>query len=259
MKNLIKWKCAGPCAIALAAALTSTVQSERKSRSIGIATNDNFVVMAPAEWADRILERATSYRRILAREFYGNELEDGVEHTCVHFQQSTAVDLGKTSLRPSDDPNASNMIWLHTNPDRALGSTLKHEIAHAVLHARFPIGMPVWANEGLASRYDDEHAIGIRGRIIRGFVNSGEFPSLSDLFVTKTFRRHRQDMYATSESVTAFLIEHKDGGIPKFIDFVENGVNRGWKTALQRHYRINDLPALQKQWQNWVSRRMVIK
>lgn len=231
------------------------VQADKRlTIDFGTAADKNFAILAPPgrERADRILKRANHYRKTLAMEFYGRELAEGAEHVCIHVDLSRTVDKGKTLLRTGED-DPSHTVWLHTSEEQALGSTLQHELVHTILHARFPKGMPIWANEGLASRYDDNERVAIRARVMRQSVKNRQFPSLAVLFATKSFRHAAQIQYATAESATTYLIEH--GGAKKFIDFVEDGMQQGWDAALQQHYEIKNIVSLQKNWETWAAQQ----
>jgi len=237
------------CAAILAVQVTS-VQAELFTADIGLASDKNFVVQAPpgGERAGRILTRANEFRRTLAKEF-GIDLAEGAEHVCIHFDPSETADDGKTLLGRGE-PYHSHMIWLRTSEESALGSTLQHELVHTVLHARFPKGMPLWANEGLASRYDDGERLAIRARVLHRLLENGQLPPLANLFTATSFRRNPQIRYATAESVTLYLLEN--GGAKKFLSFVEDGTRVGWDAALRRHYKINEM-RLQENWEAWVA------
>ncbi len=143
-----------------------------------------------------------------------------------------------------------HQIWLHTTRELALGASLAHEVTHVVLNARFPQGMPAWANEGIASRYDDEECQHIRQRILSVYVSSNRWPAVSAVLAAEVLNPNDQASYAIAESLISLLVGRQD--CSTFLLFVEHGQQHGWDQALQRFYQIPSVDHLQQYWQQWV-------
>ncbi len=111
----------------------------RLERDTGICASKNFSVMCTAEELDSrdLLAKAESWRRQIASELLGAELPEGSEFALIHVQLSANVDEGLTMLMDRPE-QGHHRVWLTTSKERALGSTLAHEIAHLVLRAGFP-------------------------------------------------------------------------------------------------------------------------
>jgi hypothetical protein len=111
-------------------------------------TTQNFSILADSqETLDWAMRRAEELRREIALELLGRELEPGEAFCHVHVTVSE-LDAGSTS---PGNAYRSHRIWV-TAPVRNLDATLAHELCHVVLA---DLRLPLWLNEGIASRYDD--------------------------------------------------------------------------------------------------------
>jgi hypothetical protein len=227
-------------------------QSEQGFSYVG---SRNFDIGAPSKtFAEAVLQEAERIRQDVARTWFEQDLDEGKEFTLIHVEFSADVDEGLTLLcGPNRAIGGHHRIWLTTTAERATGSSLRHEIAHVVLNARFPAGMPVWANEGIASLYDDEGRRADRERRLRQFASSGDWPSVERIINKKSIRPTDVTSYAVAVSLTEFLADKADR--PRFIKFVERGQHVGWERAVEEYYRFGSLSDLQKRWQTWVSSR----
>lgn len=221
--------------------------------SAGLAHNDNFIVMAPDQpLADQVLAQADYFRTSVALDWFGAEMPAGEGRAIIHLELSNTRDLGLTW--PMDSPNRKfHRVWLVTSADRALGSTLHHEIAHVLLATRYPNRLPWWADEGIASRYDDDHRKETRDRILARFMQSGHWPHVESILGGSTFAPDDEEAYAVAVSITEYLLTR--GNRPTFLAFAEDGQRAGWTNALQEHYGLASLHDLEIQWRTWLHRR----
>ncbi len=199
-----------------------------------------------------MLDQAEKVRAEVARSWLGGTLEEGREFTMIHVEFSQGVDEGLTWLcGPNRPVGGHHRIWLTTTPDRAVGSTLRHEVTHVVLNAMFPQGMPAWTNEGVASLYDDEGRVADRAKIMRRIERSGRWPALRRLLDQPRIRPTDEVAYALSTSLTRYLVSV--GGRPRLLQFAARSSSVGWDRAVKEYYGFADVDDLQKRWQAWVS------
>lgn len=206
---------------------------------LGIAGSQNFNVLAAGtkNLATSVTKQAEKFRKGIALEWLGAELPVGKEFVHINVKLSTTEDEGLTLLcGPGHRFRGSHMMWLTTSRERALGPTLAHEVAHVVLSSRFPRGMPAWANEGIASRYDGGGRKRRRREIMAGFERNG-WPQLERILRARSIRPTDEEAYAVSCSLVDFFLSRGDR--PRLLDFVQDGSERGWEQALRKHYRIS--------------------
>jgi hypothetical protein len=218
----------------------------------GMAHDENFIVMAPNQTlAEELLARANQFRREVAVEWLGRELPPSVGRTIINVELSEVTDRGFTW--PVDSPARKfHKMWLTTSRDRALGSTLRHEITHVVLATRFRGMMPPWAEEGSASLEDDARRIETRKEIIGWYNETGDWPSLTKLFQADRILASDTALYSVAASVTEYLLTCKDRRT--FLAFAVAGKRNGWDRALAEHYAIGGVDHLQEAWQAWAGR-----
>jgi hypothetical protein len=248
---------AGALSLTLAlASAAAGVEPDRPERfDVGIAGSKNFTVVAPRgdHLADKVLRRAEELRRDVALEWLGAELPEGKGMTHITVELSKEKDEGLTWLcGPGRAFGGDHRMFLSTSRERALGSTLEHEVTHVVLAVRFPKGMPAWANEGIASQADDEERHKIRRDLYRQWARSGQWPSLQKVLYQRTIAPSDQAGYAASSSLVEFLLIK--GERRELIAFIEQAGQDGWDAALGKSYGIAGIAQLQRQWQAWASR-----
>jgi hypothetical protein len=225
----------------------------------GVASNANFIVLITAKpsqeaaerFAQLVIERAERFRAEVAKEWLGEELSDGGIRTIISVNLSVSGNSGLTWAK--DDPARKfHNVYLTTNPQKASGSILNHEIAHTVFATRFPHPrrLPPWAEEGIASRYDDESVIAVRRQEVKSWLRQGRVPRLAVILSAEAFDSFDDTQYAAAESLVSFLTTLGDK--PTVVRFAEDGQKFGWNTAIRTHYRMSDLQQLQSEWQDWL-------
>ena len=250
-------------AISLVLSLSSVAVAAEPARQerlterldVGIAGGDNFTVVAPRgeHLAAKVLSRAEELRRNIALEWLGEELPEGQGRTHITVELAKDKDEGLTWLcGPGRAVRGDHRMWLTTSRERAVGSTLEHEITHVVLAVRFPKGMPVWANEGIASLADDVERHRTRRELQQQWARSGQWPSLEKVLYQRTLPPSDQAGYAASVSLTEFLLTKGDRRA--LIAFIQQAGQDGWDAALGKCYGIADIGELQRQWQAWASK-----
>ena len=225
----------------------------------GFAMSDNFTVFTPAwpsqaeaqQYAKTVLNNAESWRSEIARDWLGEELPPSAGKTTVNVSFNEERDAGLTWI-PDDPRRRDRTLYLATTPDRALGSTLAHEMVHVVLATRFPAPnrLPAWLEEGIASSYDDDARQESRRQNIAWFVRTGNWPDIEPVMNCRSISARDKDKYAIAASLTQFLLARGDR--PTLLEFGQFANKAGWDAALSKYYRIDSVPGLQRDWQQWV-------
>ena len=224
------------------------------AHAVGPVNNPNFSVFVPthSDFADEVLERAEAYRDEIAQEWFGAELPPSVGRTIVNVQfDQEEFGLTWAIDRPTRKFHAV-ALWV-ASEEEALGGVLKHEIAHTVMATQYPHPnrLPVWTEEGIASRYDDDARKAVRTGIVRWWRQTGNWPALSGILDTRNVASHDKASYAMAASLTDFLLSRGDKAT--MIRFARDGQKDGWDAALRAHYKIDGVTQLQIAWELWVS------
>ena len=170
--------------------------------------------------------------------------------TTVNVAFSDDRDTGLTWAK--DDPRRKyHVLYMTTSPEKALGSTLAHEMVHVVFATKFPHPnrMPAWVEEGVAARYDNEQRRTIRAKVMASFIRAANWPRLEEVLRADSIPATQQETYAVAVSLTNFLVSRRDK--KTLIEFGQHARDIGWDAALQKHYRFRDVGALQVAWQSW--------
>ncbi len=142
-------------------------------------------------------------------------------------------------------------MWLTTSRERAAGSTLRHEIRHVVLNTRFPDRLPLWIEEGLASRSDDEQRQQLSRTTAAGLSRSG-WPGIRRVVETRAIHSSDQTTYTAATSLVNYLLTR--GDTAKLLEFGELAKKSGWDPALDKCYGIAGLSELETRWHAWADR-----
>jgi hypothetical protein len=217
------------------------------------AQNANFVVSAPTQdLADEMLARAEALRDEIAVTWLGAKLPPSVGPTVIRLTLSESEDKGLTWVGDRPD-RLSHLMWLTTSRERALGSTLAHEMTHAVLATRYPGQIPAWCNEGIASQCDDEARIDARRQIVAWYAQTGNWPSLLETLAAKKIAPTDQSQYAVAASLAEFLLTQQDRA--ELLAFGLAGDKLGWDAAVRKHYGLASVRELETQWRAWAAKR----
>ncbi len=217
----------------------------------GYARSENFVVQGPSpEFAQEVLKHAETYRRELSLAWFGEELLAGEGPAIIHVQLSDQKDEAMTWPMAARG-REHHMVWITSNSELALGSTLAHEITHVVLITRFGDDFPHWANEGIAGICDDAPTKQIRARLLRKFAAERSWPRLRDVLDAESISPADQNAYTVSVSLTRFLLSR--GTQAEFIAFVTHGAKSGWDAAVRDAYGFQRVEQMEIAWQTWAA------
>lgn len=236
------------------------LMSASQLHGAGFVFNENFTVFteessspeAAQAFAQDVLNKAEKYRRDIALRWLGEQLPPSVGQTTINVSFATTRDDGLTWAKDSPQ-RKHHTVYLSTSPERALGSTLAHEMTHVVLATRFPHPnqLPAWIEEGIASTYDDDARQQTRRATIAWFARTGNWPELAPILTTENIRRKDQHIYAVASSLVEFLLSKGDKRT--LLEFGQSAKKDGYDTALKQHYDFAHVRDLRTAWQAWAS------
>jgi len=219
-------------------------------KTAGLAANANFSVSADSQdLAEEILSKADKLRVQIAKKWLGETIPDGFGPVSMNVDFD-GKDYSRTWLLGKNSKRTMHTMWIHTTPQK-LESALAHEITHVVLANRYP-NLPPFAQEGVASFYDDDERKAIRRNVLRWFAKTDRWPNVERLLSAETVNPSNQSDYTMAVSVTEFLLSRSDNNHEKFFNFAISGQKtQNWDAALSRYYAIRDVQSLQADWQVW--------
>jgi hypothetical protein len=135
--------------------------------------------------------------------------------------------------------------------ERVMDSVLPHEITHMVFASYFRRPLPRWADEGGATSVECSSEKAKHRKMLVQFLRTGRGIAFSQMFIMTEYPQDVMPLYAQSYALAEYLIQ--TGGRRKYIEFLADGMRQGqWSAAIQQHYGINDMSALQNTWVAWV-------
>ncbi|MGL4554156.1 MAG: hypothetical protein ACRC33_23580 [Gemmataceae bacterium] len=213
-------------------------------------TTTNFTVHVEGDnerLAERLGQWAEYYRKLKAKEWLGREMPDWphqcplrVKITYGNSGGATSFDYVRGTYLPVDMEVEGKM-------DRIIASVLPHEVTHTVMAHYFGQPVPRWADEGGSVLSEDEQERQQHeGEVRRIVASRARAIPLKRLFDLKQYPRDMIVLYAEGYSVTSLLVGRSSRGA--FLAFVADGMRRGWDAALQAHYKIRSVDALEAEW-----------
>src|SRR5262249_36589133 len=127
-----------------------------------------------------------------------------------------------------------------------LSSVLPHEVTHTVFASYFRMPVPRWADEGGSVLSEDDLERSRHDSMVRQILNSGRAIPLRRLFTLRDYPREVGALYSEGFSVSNFLVNSSDR--PTFLRFVAHGMHYGWDSAVQTHYRYQNVEQLEEAW-----------
>lgn len=210
----------------------------------------NFAVEAPTpEIARQVAERAEVCRVAVARAWLGQDLPPWPVPCPVRVKITRGEAGGITNFGFAGGRVTDQEISVEGRLDRILASGLPHEVTHTVFAAYFGGPMPRWADEGASLLSEDAVEHRRHDRIVDDtLARRGDLP-LGRLFRVEDYPRDLMGFYGQGYSVSRFLVEM--GGRPRFLQFVRDGMSRGWDVASKDHYGLDDVRELDRAWRAW--------
>lgn len=208
-----------------------------------------------AAFAERT--RNDAFRRLLGSERPGRWTARCAIH--VHATPDSFADAvgmppvgsrGATSIDFADDAVASRRIDVMGDGPDVIPDALAHEIVHVVLADHFVHAPPPrWADEGLAVLFDSSEKQSGHEEDFRAAVGQGLAFSAADLLALKELpigTRRQQVFYGQSAAAVRWLINRRNAAtLIRFLDDLEA---IGLEAALERHYDLDSIAALESAW-----------
>jgi hypothetical protein len=215
----------------------------------------NFIVEAAnPQIAEQIGKWAEYHRKQKAIEWLGHEMPRWAERCPLRVTVTRGAPSGVTSFN-----FMGGDVWqtMHIEGplDRLVASVLPHEITHTVFANYFRRPLPRWADEGGAVLSEDDLERSRHDMLVRQILNSGRAYPLSRLFSLREYPQNPRDvgaLYAEGYSVSNFLVA--TGNRQTFLAFVAHGMQYGWDSAAQTHYRYQGVNQLERAWLDYLIR-----
>lgn len=229
---------------------------------VGDEHGDVVVVGVPPARAAAIATRAATARREIAVRLLGADEPPRWSPPCtIHVHRDRAAFAravggapvaagGATSIEFVGDTVSLRQIDLLDAADGGVPPALDHELVHVVLADRFPDAPPPrWADEGLATLFDDPakqrgHDADFRAAAARG--QSWRIADLVALDLDPADAARQRVFYGQSAALVRWLLARRDG--PTFLRFLDDSAAQGTDRALSVHYAIDSIAALERAW-----------
>ncbi|QDV37816.1 gluzincin family metallopeptidase [Tautonia plasticadhaerens] len=216
------------------------------------ARSTNFTVEAPStEVARQVASYAEHYRRVVARQWIGEELPDWPRPCAVRIKITGGEAGGVTSFGFARGKVVDQEMSLEGRIDRILASALPHEVTHTIFAAYFGGPLPRWADEGASLLSEDRRERLRHERFASDLLTRSGGWRLPDLFSIEEYPSDLMGFYGQGYSVSRFLVEM--GGRPRFLAFLRDGMAGGWDAATKAHYGFSNAKELDRAWRSWHS------
>jgi hypothetical protein len=207
----------------------------------------NFIVEAPTpQIAQQIGQYAEKYRREKALQWLGLEMPPWPEPCPLKVTITPGGSGGATSFGFGQGQVLGQQMHIEGTLERLLASVLPHEVTHTVFAFHFRQPLPRWADEGGSVLSEDNLERRRHDRMARQFINGGRSFPLRRLFAMKEYPGDVMVLYAQGFSVTEFLVSRSNRQV--FLNFVRDGMARGWDFSAKTHYGFANVEALEAGW-----------
>jgi hypothetical protein len=222
----------------------------------------NFSVShAPtSEFAKQCCETAEQCRREMSILWLGNILPDWSAKCPISVNVGDNLGAGGfTSFIPCHGEVYGWEMNIQGSAKRILDSVLPHEITHMILASHFRQPLPRWLDEGAATSTEHPDEKENYRRMLRIFLSEESRKGLpfKRMVALKEYPDDPMPFYAQGFSVIEYLLilgkqidslQHQ-----RLVRFADTGIqSNDWAFALQKHYGIESLGALQVGWVKWV-------
>ncbi len=215
----------------------------------------NFIVdTADPNFAQLMAQTAERYRHDLAIEWLGQPLPNWAQPCVVTVQVGPHLGAGGATTFKFDRGEVYDWVMnIQGSPQRLLDSVLPHEVTHTIFASHFRQPLPRWADEGGATSVEHASEKNKHWQMLNVFLRTGRGIPFNQMFAMADYPQDIMPLYAQGYSLAEFLIESR--GRREFVEFLGDGLKSDdWPGAVERHYGIHDLSALQNTWLAWVSR-----
>lgn len=208
----------------------------------------NFIIYAPTQQiAEQMGQYAERYRREKALEWLGYEMKPWGRRCPLEVTVNMGGSGGATSFVFDRGQIQDQKMEIQGRLDRLLASVLPHEVTHTVFAYYFRRPVPRWADEGGSVLSEDQLERSRHDHLVRNILRTrGRAMPLRRLFNLRNYPSDVMVLYAQGYSVTNFLVSKSSK--PRFLRFLDEGMRRGWDSALNTHYGFRSVEALEEAW-----------
>lgn len=217
----------------------------------------NYIVETPdANFAQQMGQAAEKYRHDLAIEWLGQAMPNWAQPCVMTVKVGPHLGAGGATTFMFDHGEVFGWrMLIQGSTERLLDSVLPHEITHMIYASHFRRPLPRWADEGGATSVEHASEKNRHRSMLNQFLRTGRGIAFNQMFAMTEYPQDIMPLYAQGYSLAEYLIQ--TGGRRKYIEFLSDGLNGDdWPGAIQRHYGIRDLGALQTTWLAWVQQGM---
>ena len=215
--------------------------------------SQHFIVSAPTpQLAQEICQAAEQFRRDLAMEWLGRELPPWQGPCPIEAQVAPGLGAGgATSFVFQNNTPGQWTMKIQGSRERILDSVLPHEITHTIFATHFGRPLPRWADEGGCTTVEHASEKAKQDKFLVQFLKSDRGIPFNDMFRMKEYPPDILPLYSQGYSLARFFIEQ--GGKPKFVEYVGEGMRtNNWTATTRKYYGFNSLSDLQLTWVEWV-------
>jgi len=229
----------------LVAVLLVSLGARHRSANFVVETTDPTLAV-------RFAEAAEKYRHDLALQWLGKLMPNWSQPCVMTVQVGPNLGAGGATSFAFDQGEVFGWrMSIQGSTERIFDSVLPHEVTHMIFASHFRRPLPRWADEGGATSVECSSERMKHRQMLFQFLQTGRGIAFSQMFAMKEYPADVMPLYAQGYSLAEYLIQ--SGGPRKYVDFLADGLQNGnWSAAVQRHYGIGDLSALQTTWLAWV-------
>ena len=217
------------------------------------ATSPNFVVEAPTvEIAQRVAAEAESQRRRLAHLWVGREYRPWSSPCRLTVQVLPGRPSGGyTQFMFSRGEVFGWRMVVAGDLEAIIAESLPHEVNHTIFATYFRQPLPRCFDEGASVLVESSRAQDRMRQLLQRSRNQGSLIGLSRMVRMMEYPKGRElSVYLQGHSVVEYLVALK--GHREYMRFLSSGLQRGWDAAVQHHYRIASIDALERNWLAWI-------
>ncbi|MDR2169739.1 MAG: hypothetical protein LBP59_06325 [Planctomycetaceae bacterium] len=207
------------------------------------------------EQARKFCETAEVCRRDLSMLWLGVALPDWSLKYPIEVKVGENLGAGGSTTFVFRGGDVYGEMNIQGSEKRIIDSVLPHEVSHTIFATYFKAPVPRWLDEGAATCVEHYSERENYRKMIRHFLQEDVKKCLpfNRMVMLKEYPDDVMPFYAQGYSVAEYLITV--GGHKLLIKFAETAMETGdWNLALRRHYGIENLGELQKNyWLEWVA------
>lgn len=243
----------------------------RNAQGWQIAETANFRVYHTQgrDFAEKAARIAEQTRTDMFRKWFSSPAE-AWNPKCELYLHTTANDYSRVTGVPSNSPGHSRIendrltgrivgrrMDLHCENPTLLQAILPHETTHVVLAGQFGRhAVPRWADEGMAVLTEPADKIEQHRRNLLRSRQEGQLFSVRELMTLQEYPNGRRIGAFYAQSVVLVEFMSKLRGPQVFSQFLRDGLNDGYETALRKHYNVRDFNELQERWTQDISAQL---